>query len=167
MDTALTLGGNNISTGPAARQVLDAKKAINNVFPGTFKNVAEAETVDKLNAQLASAAAKAMTARPSQLEFKAFMANNPGLTTTKDGSKILLDIMRQTKQQDIALSQLAQTITPGNMHQWTDIENKFYRDHPLVNRTTGYPIDAKQAPDGRWVRPNPDGDGYVQVHRVR
>jgi hypothetical protein len=70
MEDAMRHAGSNISTGPGAEQWLKVKQAANNLFPDLFKGVPESETVVKLNAQLASAAAKAMTARPSQLEFK-------------------------------------------------------------------------------------------------
>jgi hypothetical protein len=103
MDEAFAAGGDRIFTGPKAEQWLKVKQAANNLFPGIFQGVPESETIVKLNAQLASEAAKAMTARPSQLEFRAFMANNPGLSTSIQGSRILISILRQAKQQDIAL----------------------------------------------------------------
>jgi hypothetical protein len=162
MKGALESAGNDITTGPAAREILRVKQAVNNVLPGTFKHVAEAETIDKLNAQLAAAAAKAMTARPSQLEFKAFMANNPGLLTSKQGSFILMDMLRQAKMQDIGLGQLA--MNAKGFDNWTDVENKFYRDNPIISPFTNKPLGAKQAPDGKWYMPDPDRRGkYLEV----
>jgi hypothetical protein len=165
MDSALTAGWKHISTGPGARQFLEIKKAVNNVMPGTFQNVTEAETVDKLNAQLAAAAAKAMTARPSQLEFKAFMANNPGLLTSKEGSRVLIDLLRQQKQQEIRLGGLADKFAPGQGKSWSEIEDKFYRDNPIISPSTHKPIDAKQANDGKWYRPDPDRPGKYLEER--
>jgi hypothetical protein len=161
MDNALTSGWNNISTGPGARQWLEVKKAVNNVYPGTFSNVSQAETIDKLNAQLAAAAAKAMTARPSQLEFRAFMSNNPGLLTSRETSRNLLDIMRQGKQQELELGQIAGKLRPGQ--DYADAEEKYYRSHPIISPFTHKPIDAKRAPDGKWYRPDPDRPGKYVV----
>jgi hypothetical protein len=159
MDNALTHGWNHISTGPGAKQFLEAKKAVNNIFPGTFSNVTEAETLDKLNSQLAAAAAKSLTARPSQQEFKAFMATNPGLLTARETSKALLDIMRQAKQQDLELGQMADRFVPGPGKNWSDIEEQYQRSHPIISPFTHKPIDAKQAPNGKWYRPDPDRRG--------
>jgi hypothetical protein len=163
MDNALTQGWNHISTGAGAKQWLEVKKAVNNMMPGTFANVAEAETVEKLNAQLAAAAAKAMTARPSQLEFKAFMANNPGLLTSREGSKVLISLMRQAKQQELELGRMAERFQPGAGQNWSDIEDRYYRTHHIISPFTNKPIDAKRAADGNWYRPDPDRPGrYLQ-----
>ena len=167
MENALRQGWNNISTGAGARQWLDVKKAVNNLMPGTFSNVAEAETVDKLNAQLAAAAAKAMTARPSQLEFKAFMQNNPGLLTSKEGSVGLIDLMRQAKRQELDLGQLADRFDPRQGKSWSEIESKYYRDRPIISPFTHMPVDAKKAPDGKWYRPDPDRPGRSLEVRAR
>lgn len=163
MDNALTSGWNNISTGAGARQWLEVKKAVNNVYPGTFSNVSQSETIDKLNAQLAAAAAKAMTARPSQLEFRAFMSNNPGLLTSRETSRNLLDIMRQGKQQELELGQIASKLRPGE--DYADAEDRYYRSHPIISPFTHKPIDAKQAPDGKWYRPDPDRPGKYIMER--
>jgi hypothetical protein len=165
MDNALTSGWNNISTGPGARQWLDVKKAVNNVFPGTFAHVSEAETVDKLNAQLAAAAAKALTQRPSQLEFKAFMQQNPGLLTSRETSRNLLDLMRQAKQQEVQLGQLADKFVPGQGKSWSEIEDNYYRTHPIISPFTHKPVDAKKAVDGKWYRPDPDRPGKYLAER--
>jgi hypothetical protein len=172
MEDALKQGGKNISTGPGAEQWLKVKQGAENLFPGMFKGVAESETVVKLNAQLASAAAKAMTARPSQLEFKAFMANNPGLANSTRGSFALINLLRQQKEQDLELSRHAMRLK--NPDDWVDIEDKFYREHPLKSPFTGKPLTAEtetaplpgaqQAPDGNWYLPDPRRPGkYLQV----
>ena len=162
MGDALARGANNISTGPGARQWLEVKKAVNNVFPGTFAHVSEAETIDKLNAQLAAAAAKALTQRPSQLEFRAFMQQNPGLLTSRETSKNLLDLMRQGKQQELDLGQIAARLKPGESYE--DAEDKYFRTHPIISPFTHKPVDARKAPDGKYYRPNPDQPDPSKPH---
>jgi hypothetical protein len=154
----------NTTTGAGARQVLEIKKSINNVFPGTFSNVAEAETIDKLNAQLAAAAAKSLTARPSQQEFKAFMQQNPGLNTAKETSAALVDIMRQSKVLELGLGLEADKFKPNQGKSWSEVEDQYVRSHPIISPFTHKPIDARKAPDGKWYRPNPDQPDSSKPH---
>jgi hypothetical protein len=155
MEQALIRGGRNISTGPGAEQWLKVKQAANNLFgPNFFKGVPESETVAKLNAQLASEAAKAMTARPSQLEFKAFMGANPGLLTSVEGSKVLISVLRQAREQDIKLSKLA--ADPKNLRNWSAVEDRFYQDNPIVGpwaQTATNPKTGERVmlSGGKWI----------------
>jgi hypothetical protein len=142
MEDALRHGGDNISTGPGAEGWLKVKQAVNNLFPDLMKGVPESETVQKLNAQLAAEAAKSMTARPSQLEFRAFMANNPGLLTSVKGSQYLISVLRQAKEQDIALGR--QAMNAKNLDNWTDVEDKFYAQHPIKSPFTGKPLSGDE-----------------------
>jgi hypothetical protein len=154
MEEALVAGGENISVGPGAQKWLEVKQGANNLWPGLFKGVAESETVQKLNAQLAAEAAKAMTARPSQLEFKAFMANNPGLSTSVKGSRVLINVMRQAKQQDIELGRMA--MNQDNLRNWADVEDRFYAAHPIVGPWSQTATNAKTGEQvvlsgGKWI----------------
>jgi len=156
MEDAFKQGGANISTGPGAEAWLKVKQAANNLFPGIFNGVPESEAVQKLNAQLAAAAAKAMTARPSQLEFRAFMANNPGLLTSKEGSFALINVLRQAKEQDIALSRLA--MNNRNHDNWTEIEDKFYKEHPIKSPFTGKALTGQEKPAAAGLPPPQIGE---------
>jgi hypothetical protein len=176
MEDAIRAGGHNISFGPGAEGWLEFKEAVNNVFPGLFKGVAESEVIKKLNAKLASESAKAMTARPSQLEFKAFMSNNPGLATSARGTLMLIDILRQSQGQAIKLGNLAMRATPRT---WADTEEKFYnnpdndivgpwrtrkdgRPGVLVNPKTGH-VMVRDRADTKWVNaPSLPGGGQWQ-----
>jgi hypothetical protein len=94
--------------------------------------------VQKMNAQLAAASAKAMTGRPTQFEFQAWQKNNPGLATSKEGSLALLDVNRQIAKQDVELGRLAQD--KKNWDQWPEVVDKYYQTHGLVNPMTGRPM---------------------------
>jgi hypothetical protein len=163
MNDALDHAGTNISTGPGADFWLSVKQGAQNLFPDIqFKGLQESEIIKKLNAQLASESAKAMTARPSQLEFKAFMANNPGLGTSVQGTKFLIDVLSQMKQQDIALSRLA--MNPQNRQNWPAVEDQFYADpkNQIRSPFTGQPLSGKEhvfaPPQGAidFLRSNPN-----------
>jgi hypothetical protein len=164
MMNAFRSGGTNISTGPGAQQWLKVKQAVNNQIPGFFKGVPEAEEVDKLNSYLASAVAKAMTPRPTQYEFKAFQQQTPGLLTSREGSAVLADILRQTKVQELELGRIADKFKFGGK-SWSDVEEKYFKDHPIISPQTHKPIDAQKAPDGKWYRPDPDRPGKYIVER--
>jgi len=147
MNDAVNRAGNNLSTGPGHEFVLKAKQFLQNAFPeANIKGLQESEVVVKLNAYLASEAAKSMTARPSQLEFRTFMANNPGLANSVKGTKVLIDVLRQMKQQDIDLGRLA--MNRNNWDNWTDVEDRFYKAHPLNSPFTGKPLNANEVEPG-------------------
>ena len=157
MEDAIRAGGRNVSFGPGAEGWLQFKEAVNNVFPGLFKGVAESEVIKKLNAKLASESAKAMTARPSQLEFKAFMANNPGLATSARGTLMLIDILRQSQGQAIKLGAMAMGASPRT---WGKDEEAFYNDpkndivgpwrRTLINKDTGH-VMVRNRDNTQWV----------------
>jgi hypothetical protein len=163
IEDALDHAGNNISTGPGAEFWMKAKQGIQNMFPDTpVAGLPEAEVITKLNARLAAEAAKQMTARPSQLEFKTFMANNPGLLTSPTGTKILINVMRQMTQQDIGLGQKAMTATPNT---WGDTEDKFYQDNPIKSPFTGKPLAGAETVPGLGPKPTHFGTGSDGVRR--
>jgi hypothetical protein len=157
MKTAFKSGGKNISTGPGSEGFLKIKQAVNNwAGQDIFKGVRESEQIQKLNAFLAAAVAKSMTARPTQYEFKAFQAQNPGLATSKLGSGDLIDILRQTKMQELELGRMADKFKPGGDKSWSEVEQEYFDKHPIISPLTKKPIDAQQAKDGKWYRPNPE-----------
>jgi hypothetical protein len=126
MQQAVEHGGKDISFGPASEGWLKFKQAANNLFPGLFNGVPESEVLQKLNAALAAESTKSLSPRPSQLEFRTFVANNPGLLTSQAGTKILLNYLAQTTHQDINLSRHA--MNEKNWKNWSDVEDKFYSD---------------------------------------
>ena len=83
----------------------------------------EVDTVNKMNTLLASAAAKSFTNRPTQYELKAMQAANPGMMNSKAGTLALLNILKQSAQQDVELGQLAQRANPNN---WASQRDLYY-----------------------------------------
>lgn len=146
IESAVRAFGPNVVTGPHAEFALRAKEALNGVGLNADwidKGLPEAEIVTKMNAQLASASAKAMTGRPTQFEFASWQKNNPGLLTSKQGTLALTDILRQQTQNDIDLGKLAQQ--KNNWANWPDVADKFYESHGLTNPLTGKPMRAELA----------------------
>ena len=145
MEDALRRGGDHIFSGPGSEMALKVKQAAANLG-FDVKGTTESETVSKLNAQLAAAAAKAMTARPSQLEFRAFMSNNPGLMTSTKGSLYLISVLRQATEQDIGLSREA--MKKGNWDNWTEVEDRFYAKNSIKSPFSGKPLAGDEAMPG-------------------
>ena len=136
---AIKHGGNNMVFGPGSEYWQKAKQVLNNVFPQA--GLGEADTVVKFNTLLASAAAKSFTSRPTQYELKAMQAANPGMMASKQGTIALINILRQSAQQDVELGQLAQRANPNN---WASQRDLYYAEHPLL---------AHRSPTSRCGRP--------------
>lgn len=138
MESAIRGGGDNIVTGPLAEHALKAKQLMDSLgldSSGLTKGMPETEIISKMNAQLASASAKAMTGRPTQAEFQIWMRNNPGLMTSKQGTLALINVLRQQAQQDLDLSKLAQN--RDNWKNWPSVSDKYFQEHGLTNPITG------------------------------
>jgi hypothetical protein len=137
--TMRTNEGKGIVTGPHAESVLKLRETLDGMGIHTDwvkTGMAQSEMIQKMNAQLASASAKAMTGRPTQFEFQSWQKNNPGLGTSREGSLALLDVLRQTAKQDIDLGRLAQD--KKNWDNWPEVVDKFYATHDLTNPLTGH-----------------------------
>jgi hypothetical protein len=149
IDDAITAGGKGIVTGPLAERALKVREALNAVglnFDWITKGMPESEIVSKMNAQLSSASSKAMTGRPTQFEFLAWMKNNPGLLTSPQGTHALIDILRQATRQDIDLGKLAQN--KANWEHWGDTVDKYYSDpkNKIISPFSHKPIGTEVGP---------------------
>jgi hypothetical protein len=138
MESALRTGGPNVITGPFAESILKGREALAGMginVDWLKKGLPETEIISKMNAQLASASAKAMTGRPTQSEFNIWMRNNPGLVTSPQGTFALINVLRQQSQQDLDLSRLA--MDKHNWDKWPQVEADYFKAHGLTNPLTG------------------------------
>jgi hypothetical protein len=154
--------GKGIVTGPHAESVLRLRETLDGMGIDTSwikTGMAQSEMIQKMNAQLAAASAKAMTGRPTQFEFSAWQKNNPGLTTSREGSLALIDVLRQQGKQDIDLGRLAQN--KKNWNNWPEVVDNFYADpkHALINPLSGRPMreEIAAARGGGGARPAAPG----------
>lgn len=134
---ALKQGNGNITTGPFAEQALKGKQFLSSLFGLDLAGQSEAEIVQKTGFGLASLAVKEITNRPTQMEVKLALTNNPGLLLGPKGSLMMIDLMKQTARQDIALAKMAVTTNP---EKWAETVDKFYEDHPLISPFTKKPL---------------------------
>jgi hypothetical protein len=115
MEDAIARGGDKIFTGPFAEEAQKLKQAYTNITGEKLDGLQESEVVGKLNAFLAGEATKQISSRPAQFEFQTYLKNNPGLATSIEGTKKLINIMRQTTQQNIKLGRLAMKAKPSEL----------------------------------------------------
>lgn len=134
---ALVQGGGNITTGPAAEMVLKGKQFISSLFGIDVAGQSESEVISKSGFGLASLAVKEITNRPTQMEVKLALTNNPGLLLGPKGSMLMIDVMKQTARQDIALARLAAKSDPRD---WPEKLEEFYDKNPLKSPFTGKPL---------------------------
>jgi hypothetical protein len=136
IDDAVKSAKGNLTTGPGAESVLKMKQVLANVG-FDVKGLPQTEVIQKMNAYLASEAAKQMTNRPSQMEFRAFMQNNPGIMNSVQGTQVLTDILRQTAKQTLGLGKLGQN--QRNWENWGDVEDRYFQQHPIRLPFSGNP----------------------------
>jgi hypothetical protein len=164
---AFNAGNGNISTGPGAEMILQGKQALQNLGVN-MDGVAPTETVKKMGAYLAAAAAKSLAARPTQFDFKTFLQNNPGLDISVPGNKMLVNIMQQQSQHEMDLSRLAQSYK-GSSADWNDVVSRYDQEHPIISPFTGKPLSPteKMFPGGDQGAPPPPDAGAAQMGRPR
>jgi hypothetical protein len=58
--------------------------------------------------------------------------------------------------QELELGRMADKFKPGGDKSWSEVEQEYFDKHPIISPLTKKPIDAQQAKDGKWYRPNPE-----------
>src|SRR6185312_566666 len=94
-----------------------------------------AQAIQKLNGQLASEAAKSVSPRPAQFEFKTFLNNNPGLSLDKAGNLRVLGIFSQLAKRDVDLGRLARQ-NRDNWQNWDNVVEKYDKQNPVRDPVT-------------------------------
>lgn len=175
----------NLTLGYGGPMALKIKMALQQAGMD-FGDLSGAETIQKLNAVLASEAIKSVSPRPTQFEFKTFLENNPGLNLDEKGNIRMLGILSQTAKRDYDLGKLARS-NRDNWEKWDDVVEKYDRENPIKDPTTGKVLssnsiiapapakntasaasppvpNARQAPDGFFYIPDPNRQGkYLKV----
>jgi hypothetical protein len=94
------------------------------------------QAIQKLNAVLASESAKGVGARPTQFEFKTFLANNPGLSMDKAGNERVIGIYSQLAKREVDLGRLARQ-NQDNWSNWDNVVEKYDKSHPIKDPSSG------------------------------
>lgn len=120
-------------------EVVQGFKSAARTFGIDLGDVPQGEILNKMNALLASAQAKALTSRPTQFDFQVMLERSPGLSQTDEGRVALIQIFDQLAKRREELGALARhkETTPDNF----DDKVKAYDEaHPILSPFTGKPM---------------------------
>ncbi len=137
---ALDAAGPNLTTGPFAEIALKSKQAIKDATGIDLGGIPQSEVINKLGFQLATQLTKDISARPGQQEFVRALQNVPGLQSSPEGIRALLDLQGQLAQQKVDLGQMAARMP---YKDFIEAEKKYYAEHPI---TSPFVTGATQAP---------------------
>lgn len=141
LDEANKSGGDDISSGPLGKAILSGKQGLSELTGIDLKGVPESEVIQKVGFGLATNMVKAITNRPSQMEFGKALENVPGLLMSKQGRVAMTSILTQDARAEQELGRLAnkhKDIADGPA--WQDVKDKYYEEHPLISPFTGKPF---------------------------
>lgn len=166
----------NLTLGYGADTALKVKMALKQIGIDTG-DLSGAQSIQKLNALLASESTKAISPRPAQFEFKTFLGNNPGLSLDKQGNERVIGIFSQLAKREVDLGRLARQ-NRDNWSNWDSVVENFDKTHPIKDPTTGKvittdsvvapgpkatPAGSAQAAPAAYPNARRAADGYFYV----
>ncbi len=143
--------GDKLTTGPFGEAAMKTKQAVNSVGKlmgmgdDVMGSTAPSELITKMNANLASAATQAMTARGTQFDFKTFIQNSPGLSNSIEGTLWLTNILKQVHNQSLGLTNLAADQKNWGAN-WPKVQADYYAKNAIVNPATGKSLSLSDMP---------------------
>lgn len=139
------LPGGGIKGGPYGHLRLAATQAANQMFPGLVDKdkLAAAESIDKLNVQLATRLVKEISNRGTNLELQQGIKSNPGLLMSDQGAIYMANLLRQQAVQKQEIGALATKVADPS--GWASQKQSYYQAHPLISPFTGKPLANAQA----------------------
>jgi hypothetical protein len=163
--------------GPTGQWALEASRFLSNFGWGDqsyLSRLPYQEIVAKLNAQLSSMAAQSLTSRPSSFDFNVFLQNNPGLTNSELGSRVLANILIQERQKEIAIGRIAQELRPNQFGDFQRRVHEYYEKNPTVINIPAHTVSGRQVSSQRVTTQNittpeqaralPKGMGFYDPH---
>lgn len=147
----------NLQLGFGSETTLKIKMALQQAGID-FGDLSGAQLIQKLNGVLASESSKSFSTRPTQFEFKTFLANNPGLALDEKGNVRMLGILAQTAKREADLGKLARQ-NRDNWDNWDTVVEGYDKDHPVKDPTTGKILSNHSiiAPGGKSQGAAPGG----------
>jgi len=125
----------NLNLGFGSETTLKIKMALEKAGMD-FGDLSGSQLIQKLNGVLASESSKSFSTRPTQFEFKTFLANNPGLALDEKGNVRMLGILSQNAKREYELGKLARQ-NQDNWGNWDNVVEKYDRENPIKDPTTG------------------------------
>ncbi|MGY2052416.1 hypothetical protein [Methylobacterium sp. JK268] len=144
MRAALDAAGPNLTTGPLGEGVLRAKQALGGALGTTLPGTSATEMFNNMGPILAGEAARAITARPAQIEFTTNLNAKPGLMNSPEGNRAMMDVMRQRAVIDKDLSDIA--ARAPDTDTFLKQRDTYLTEHQMINPFTGQPFGSASAP---------------------
>lgn len=145
----------SMTLGFGADTALKVKKALQQIG-FDVGDLSGAQSIEKLNGLLAAEATKTISPRPSQFEFKTFLANNPGLNMDRAGNMRVISIFSQLAKRDLDLGKLARQ-NRGDWQNWDNVVETYDKQNPIVDPVTKQSISTNSviAPAPTKTQPPP------------
>ena len=163
-------GADGVTRGPLGPAYLRLQQAWNGVFGDRHglsfntNTIMTAEMLSKMNSMLAGAAAKLLTNRPTQFDFQVYLANNPGLLSSRGGSRFMSQVIESLARTEVELARRAwQLGERGDAINWPRIRDEVYRDNQIV--IDGTVINLSRGLTD--IRINPDTGEVVPIGNRR
>lgn len=129
-----------------------------------LKDLPYRELLGKLNAFLASEATQEISARGTNFEFATLLRYNPNLMATHEGTMMLVDYLRQEKEKQEKLGDVASNLRPEQVGDWNRIVREYYEKNPIyINVPAAFGRPAMRVTTRNIPRvgdPNPNGGAY-------
>lgn len=125
----------------AVRQVLDNLGLTKYIPDIASADLTKAETIQKINAELARQAVNSFTNRGTNFELETYIQNNPGILQSKQGMEMLIDIIRQEYKGIQEIGKIANSTKPGDIAEFQGKIAKYYEENPII--ITGPIVDPK------------------------
>lgn len=139
---ATTADADKLPSGPAALIDMKARQGLASALGVEIGGLPEAEGIAKLNQQLATLAVKAISSRPTQMEFAKALENNPGLLQSRAGMIMMMEILKQDNAVKAKIGGMALD-TSNHGKDWLNMVDRTYASNPLMS-----PLD-KSRPLGK------------------
>lgn len=164
LDTLSESMGNWGPRGPSGPLALKMRQFLDNLNIRT-KGTDEAEVFNKFNTQLASEATQAFTNRGTNFDLQTFMRSNPDLMQSRDGTRMLLDIMKQEYKARQDIGRRASKMDARDVEKYQGMVEEYWNTHPIT---------VQMKVNGKNIRVNtkkietredrdelPDGEYYI------
>ena len=144
----------------AVRQVLDNLGLTKYIPDIASADLTKAETIQKINAELARQAVNSFTNRGTNFELETYIQNNPGILQSKEGMEMLIDVIRQEYKGIQEIGKLANSTQPGDIAAFQGKIADYYEKNPII--ITGPIVDPKTKkvidPRGKLTTRNIQGE---------
>ena len=125
----------NLNLGFGSETSLKIKMALEKVGVDVG-DLSGSQMLQKMNGMLAAESTKSLATRPTQFEFKTFLANNPGLGLDEKGNIRMLGILSQNAKREVDLGKLARQ-NQDNWDNWDNVVEAYDKKNPIKDPTTG------------------------------